>query len=170
MNEEDYLKRVRRALWKIDAERRKEIILELREDIEARLSEGEKLNSILKDMPRPKILAKEYVEIYGFSMQVKVLFVLLSAIISLFTISVLPFTSVIFYGSPGMLIILALLIFYISNNMGMKFGFLASSISATVRILTLYSTSLIVPLQGDTFVSELITSLIILLIPLLRKK
>ena len=170
MNKDEYLKRIRRALWIIEKDRREEIVKELESEISERLKNGESIEDILKDMPEPRTLKKEYKSLYGFSLSAKFLIVLLPAIISIFTLSVIPFTSHLFYGAPAFLILLAILLFYISSNFGIKIGFAASTISAVLRFLLIYATSFSVALQQGTLLTEGITSLIILIIPLFGKK
>ncbi len=170
MNKDEYLKKVRRALWVINSKKRDEIVLEMESDIVERLKAGEKIESILKDMPDPKELKKEYIGIYGPSLIAYFIMIIIPAIIAIFTLPVIPFTSTIFYGAPGILILLAILIFYISSNWGIKIGFLSSSISAILRFLLLYITSFSVALQQGTLLTEGITSIIIFIIPLLAKK
>ena len=170
MNEEEYLKRIRRALWGIDKRKREEIVLELKSEIDERLSSGEKFEKIILDLPQPEELRREYEEIYGSSMMVKSLFVIFALVLSIFSLPVIPFTSWLFYGAPAILAILAIFLFYISSHFGMYTGFLASSLSASLRFILIYLTSLSISLENGTVISEGITSLIILLIPLLAKK
>ncbi len=170
MNKDEYLRRIRRALWTIEKRRREEIVKELDSEISERLRNGENIENILKDMPEPKDLKKEYKNLYGLSLSAKFLIVLIPAIISIFTLSVIPFTSLLFYGAPALLILLAILLFYISSNFGMKIGFVASTISAILRFSLIYATSFSVALQQGTLLMEGITSIIILIIPLFGKK
>jgi len=170
MNEEEYLKRIRRALWSIDRRKREEIVLELKSEIDERLSSGEKFEKIILDLPQPEELRREYEEIYGSSMRVKSLFVIFALVLSIFSLPVIPLTSWLFYGAPAILAILAIFLFYISSHFGISTGFLASSLSASLRFVLIYLTSLSISLENGTVISEGITSLIILLIPLLAKK
>ncbi len=170
MNKEEYLKSVRRALWKINKKKREEILLELRGEIEDRLENGEKIEDILRDMPDPRRLGREYLDIYGASITLKIVLVLISAIISVFTLSVIPFTQILFYEAPGILIILAILLFYISQNFGWRTGLIAGMIVAILRFTLIYITSLQVALQSGTLLSEGVNSLILLIIPLLGKR
>ncbi len=170
MNKEEYLKSVRRALWKINKKKREEILLELRGEIEDRLENGEKIEYILRDMPDPKKLGREYLNIYGASIKLKMTLVLISAIISVFTLSVIPLTQILFYEAPGILMILALLLFYISQNFGWRTGLIAGIVAAILRFTLIYITSLQVALQSGTLLSEGVNSLILLIIPLLVKR
>ncbi len=68
MNKDEYLKRIRRALWIIEKDRREEIVKELESEISERLKNGESIEDILKDMPEPRTLKKEYKSLYGFSL------------------------------------------------------------------------------------------------------
>ena len=170
MNKDEYLRRIRRALWTIEKRRREEIVKELDSEISERLRNGENIENILEDMPEPKDLKKEYRNLYGLSLSAKFLIVLIPTIISIFTLSVIPFTSLLFYGAPALLILLAILLFYISSNFGMKIGFIASTISAALRFSLIYATSFSVALQQGTLLMEGITSIIILIIPLFGKK
>ncbi len=170
MNKDEYLRRIRRALWSIEKKRREEIVKELNSEISERLKNGEDIENILKDMPEPNDLKKEYKNLYGLSLSAKFLIVLIPTIISVFTIPVIPFTSLLFYGAPALLILLAILLFYISSNFGMKIGFIASITSAVLRFLLIYTTSFSVALQQGTLLMEGITSIIILIIPLFGKK
>ncbi len=170
MNKDEYLRRIRRALWTIEKRRREEIVKELDSEISERLRNGENIENILEDMPEPKDLKKEYRNLYGLSLSAKFLIVLIPTIISIFTLSVIPFTSLLFYGAPALLILLAILLFYISSNFGMKIGFVASTIAAMLRFSLIYATSFSVALQQGTLLMEGITSIIILIIPLFGKK
>jgi len=170
MNKDEYLKKVRRALWMIERNRREEIVKELNSEISERLRDGENIENILKDVPEPNELKEEYKKIYGLSISAKFLIILPPAIISAFTLPIIPFTSILFYGAPALLIILAIILFYISLNFGMKIGFAASTISAILRFSLLYATSFSVALQEGTLLMEGITSTIILIIPLFGKK
>ena len=154
----------------IEKERREEIIRELNSEISERLRNGEKIENILKDMPEPRDLKKEYKNLYELPLSAKFLIALIPAIISIFTLSVIPFTSLLFYGAPAILILLAILLFYISSNFGMKIGFIASIISAVLRFSLIYATSFSVALQQGTLLTEGITSIIILIIPFFGKK
>jgi len=170
MNKDEYLKKVRRALWMIERHRREEIVKELNSEISERLRDGENIENIMKDMPEPNELKEEYKKIYGLSISAKFLIILAPAIISAFTLPIIPFTSTLFYGAPALLIILAIILFYISSNFGMKIGFAASAVSAILRFSLLYATSFSVALQNGTLLTESITSIIIFIIPIFGKK
>ena len=171
MNEDEYIRRIRRALWIIKSDKRDEIVKEIKSEICERKKEGEDIGEIIKDMPIPRELRREYVKIYGISHFAIFLLSLLACAISFLTLSVIPFTSYPFYSAPVFLIILSLYIVYLTYQFGKTPGLSASISSGVFRIALLYATIFTIspPLENGTQITEIITSVAIMVIPLLIK-
>ena len=172
MNEDEYIGKIRRALWMIKSNKREEIVKEIKSEIDERMEGGEKEEDIIRDMPSPRELRKEYVNIYGISSLAIFLQSLLACAISFLTLSIIPFTSYPFYSAPVFLVILSLYIVYLTHQFGKTSGLIASISSGIFRIALLYTTifTLNPPLENGTDVTEIITSIAIMAIPLLIKK
>ena len=171
MNEDKYIKKIHRALWVIRSNKRNEIVREIKSEIDERKVAGEKIEDILKDMPSPSKLRREYVEIYGISVFTVFLLSLLACAISFLTLSIIPFTEQPFYSAPVFLIVLSLYIVYITYQFGKTPGLVASISSGIFRIALLYATIFLLkpPLEKGTGIIETITSIAIAIIPLLVK-
>ena len=166
-----YIKKISRSLWIIKGDKRKEIVKEIKSEIDERKAGGEKVEDILKDMPLPDELRREYIKIYGISYSAVSILSLLACAISFFTLSIIPFTVRIFYSAPLFLIILSLYVAYITYEFGKLPGLVISITSGAFRVLLLYATILSVhpPLEKGTDIMEIITSIAIALIPLIIK-
>ena len=172
MNEDEYIKKIKRSLWIIKSDKKNDIVREIKSEIDERKASGEIIVDIIKDMPSPRELRIEYVKIYGISSFVVFLLSLFGCLLSMLTLSILPFTNYPFYPAPVFLILLSLYVVYASYQSGKIPGLIISISSGIFRIMVLYATIFLLnpPLENGTDIIEIITSIAIAVIPLFIKK
>ncbi len=171
MNEDEYLRAVRRALFMLESGKREEIVREIKSDIDERVQDGESVEDVLSDMPSPATLRNEYIKLYGVSAAGMVIVSLVSSLLSLLTLSVFPMSRVAFYPAPVFLVLLSLYIVYLTYHFGRKVGLAASLSSAVTRLFMFFLTVNFVapPLENGTCMMECLTSAVIAILPVLIK-
>ena len=174
MRKEEYLKKVRKALIFIDKKKREDIVREIESEINERLALGEVFEEIVNDLPDPREVRNEYLDIYGPSKFLIIVISLGIILLSLITIPVIPFTDIVFVASPITLLLLGIILVWLSGNIGRKYSVCAAVGAGIARVAVFYLTGFFIreSFEPGTDISVIVASIVIAIIPFIsiRKK
>lgn len=154
-----YLARVRFALLPLRADKRKEILAEIKDDIESRAREsgikGEaEEKKFVQSLDNPDILAKRYIEIYGISFSYLLLLVAGGVILAFFSMPLIPFPGGIYIYSEGLaafsVLLVTLYLIWIFIRFPGKCWAVGGAVVFT-RILAYLLYTLFLPVESDLF-------------------
>ncbi len=138
---DSYLNRVARHLVGVSAEVRRDVLRELRSNIEAQaLEEGEDVAAIIERMGAPREAALSYKQLYGYSPGVKLLALVGSALLAFLS---LPFSLGIsdplgtVWLSNAALVVLIILLVGVALRIGRRTAVVSGIAAAVVRLVGL---------------------------------
>ncbi len=135
-----YLSEVARHLAGMSAKVRRDVLQELRSNIEAQATEGEDIDSIIERMGSPREAAYSYKQLYGYGLGVKVLSVIGAAVLAFlslpFTLDAAPALGTVWLSNAA-LVILILLLVGVGVRIGRKTSLTAGIGAAAVRFVGL---------------------------------
>lgn len=136
-----YLSQVSRHLVGMSAKVRRDVLQELRSNIEAQaLEEAEEVGTIIERMGPPKETAQSFRQLYGYGPGVKLLFVIAAAVLAFlslpFSLDTLPPLGTEWLANAA-LVILILLLAGVGVRIGQRTAMVAGLGAAAVRFVSL---------------------------------